>query len=384
MKLKKILSVLLSVLLLAALLIPAVSAETRAEEARLHFREDGSFRILNFSDIQDDAVLSLYTKRFIERSVKTYQPDLIILTGDNIAGYSTKNKNGATRAIRQYMDIFEKLGVPVAIVFGNHDDQDTKMSKEEQMALYNTYSCSVSVDDGPEIDGCGTYNVPIYSSNGDGKVKFNIWMIDSGTYDEVNGGYDHVKDSQLDWYRETSARLAAENGGPVPSMAFQHIIVPEIYDALEETDDPEGAIAARGTYYKLPETAAEGSILGEGPCPGTVNNGEFQAFLDGGDVLACVFGHDHVNSFVIPYQGIDLINTPTCGFSSYGNAETRGMRVIDLNEEDNWTYETFVVRFEDLMEKDPLMPFYQMREFFVRIGDWFERLFDRIKAAFHA
>lgn len=383
MKIKRLLSVLLSVLLLGTLLVPAAFAETKAEAAKLSFREDGSFRILNFSDLQDEIVLSGYTKEFLKKTIRELSPDLIVLTGDNIAGYSTRTKAGATLAIRQYMNIFERLGVPVAIVFGNHDDEGTHMSKEEQMAFYNTYACNISSDDGPEIDGCGTYNVPILASDGSGKVVFNIWMVDSGTYDEENGGYDHVKPSQLDWYAATRDRLAEENGGLVPAIAFQHIIVPEIFDALEETDAEHADIPYGDTYYKLPDSAAPGSILGEGPCPGTVNGGEFQAFKDGGDVLAIVSGHDHVNSFVVPYEGIDLVNTPTCGFHSYGNTLTRGARVIDLDENDPWHYETFTVRLEDVMEGEPIMAFYQLSLFFERVGDWFENLFDRIKAVLH-
>ena len=385
MKVKKLLAVLLAALLLTTVLTPAAFGKTRAEEANLTFHEDGSFRILNFSDIQDDAALSGLCKSFLRKSVKELKPDLIVLTGDNIGGYSTKTTVLSTIAIKQYMDIFETLGVPVAIVFGNHDDDDNnQMTKEDQMAFYETYKCNVSYDEGDAIDGVGTYNIPIYSSSGDGTVKFNIWMIDSGTYDEVNGGYDHVKQSQIDWYKETSARLAEENGGLVPSLAFQHIIVREIWDALEKTDEEHAAIRDGSTYYKLPDTAAEGSILGECPCPGSINSGEFAAMKEGGDVLGIVSGHDHVNSFVIPYQGIDLINTPTCGFASYGNAETRGARVIDLNENDSWNYSTFVVRFEDLMADNvAVMVVYKLYNFIMDLWEnHLEPIWDKITALF--
>ena len=385
MKVKKLLAVLLSAVLLCIAAAPAAFAKTKTEEANLTFHEDGSFRIVNYADIQDDETLSGLTKAFIRDSMKELKPDLVVLTGDNIAGYSTETTFLSTIAIRQYMDIFESFGVPVAIVFGNHDDDDdNEMTKEDQMAFYETYKCNISYDEGAEIDGVGTYNIPIYSSKGDGAVKFNIWMIDSGTYDEVNGGYDHIKQSQIDWYKTTSARLAEENGGKVPSLAFQHIIVPEIYDALEETDEANAAIAARGTYYKLPATAAEGSILGEPPCPGTVNGGEFAAMKEGGDVIGIVCGHDHVNDFVIPYEGIDLINTPTCGFASYGNAETRGVRVIDLNENDPWHYTTSVVRFDDLMQKNVgVMLIYKLRNFFVDLWEQhLEPIWDKFKSLF--
>ena len=380
---KKILAVLLAAVMLCCVAAPAAFAQTRAEAAGLKFKDDGSFRILNFSDIQDDASLSGLCKSFLYRSVKELEPDLILLTGDNIAGYSTGTKVASTIAIRQYMDIFEMLGVPVAIVFGNHDDDDdNKMTKEDQMAFYETYKCNISFDEGDAIDGVGTYNIPIYSSKGDGKVVFNIWMIDSGTYDDVHGGYDHVKQSQIDWYRQTSERLEEENGGLVPSLAFQHIIVREIWDALEKTDAEHAAIESGGVYYKLPDNAV--GVLGESPCPGTVNSGEFAAMKARGDVLGIVSGHDHVNTFVIPYEGVDIINTPTCGFASYGNNETRGARVFDLKEDDAWNYSTFTVTFEDVMKNDiATMAVYKIYSFIMDLwNNHLEPIWDKIKAAF--
>ena len=103
------------------------------------------------------------------------------------------------------------------------------MSREELMAYYNTFSCSVSVDDGEVLSGCGTYNIPVLSSDGN-NVKFNLWVFDSGDYDE-EGRYSCVKPDQIEWYKQTSDKLKAENNGEVVnSLVFQHIIVGEIYD----------------------------------------------------------------------------------------------------------------------------------------------------------
>ena len=68
MKAKKLLAMLLSALLVLTALAPAAFAEkTRAEKANLKFHEDGSFRIVNYADIQDDATLSGLTKSFIRK-----------------------------------------------------------------------------------------------------------------------------------------------------------------------------------------------------------------------------------------------------------------------------------------------------------------------------
>lgn len=352
---KKIIAVFLSVVMLCCAGITMVSALTPAEEAKLQFNEDGTFKILTLADIQDDALLLSVTAKFIDAAVASEQPDLIILTGDNIAGHLTASAAKSATAIRKFMDILEPYGIPVAMVFGNHDDDGGKMSKEDQMKVYEEYSCFIGMDEGEEIYGVGTYNVPIFSSTDDSDIVFNCWLFDSGSYDE-NGGYDRVRQSQIDWYKAKSAELKAANGGEVvPSLAFQHIIVPEIFEALDEVKaGTPGAISKYGKFYALPETAAEGSFMGEPPCPSAVNDGQFDALVEGGDVLGIVTGHDHSNSFIVPYKGIDLINSPTCGFQSYGMTEVRGIRVFTLDESDPASYETYIVKYQDLFADDAM------------------------------
>lgn len=380
---KKFISIALAVIMLLCAM-PMAFAATPAEEAKLKFHEDGTFKIMNISDIQDNANLRSVTADYIKAAVTAENPDLIILTGDNISGYLTRNAKSTEKAIRAFMNIFEELGVPVAIVFGNHDEDYSGLTKEQQMAIYNEYTCDISYDDGEDIWGCGTYNVPIFSSTDENKVAFNCWLFDTGARDE-NGDYDHVHQNQLDWYAAKSNELKVANGGvAVPSLAFQHIIVPEIFEALKEVPaGTEGAILKNGKYYVLPETAAEGSMIGETPCPSGTNGGEFDALLAQGDVLGIVTGHDHTNSFIIPYKGIDLINTPTCGFRSYGTKESRGIRVITLNEADLTTYGTYVVSFEDVLsDNKAVMLKYNIISFFVEIEAFFNTLWGKISGMF--
>ncbi|MCH5198917.1 MAG: metallophosphoesterase [Oscillospiraceae bacterium] len=326
---------------------------TPAEKAHLHFNDEGSFRILNFSDFQDNANLSNLTVQFIKKSVEKYNPDVIVLTGDNIAGYTLLSEKASEKAIREFMDVFEELGIPVAIVFGNHDDEGKALSKQEQMKIYNEYSVSISIDEADyyeDLSGVGTYYIPVYESASSNTVKFVLWMFDSGSDDEVESAcnYDHVHADQIDWYKRESARINAENGGTVYGLEFQHIVVKEIYDAFEKAEkNSTGAYPYLGKWYKIPSTAAKGSILGEAPCPSYESEGLFEAFKETGNILATVAGHDHANAYVIPYNGIDIICTPTSGFSSYGKNETRGARVFDIDMNNPGEYETHMCLFTD-------------------------------------
>ncbi len=354
---KKFISFMLAFILAFAMLLPA-SASVQSADNKLQFNSDGEFRIMQIADIQDGPLLFEIVRDFFKDVIPAAKPDLIVLTGDNIsAGASSVGIHAVDlllveAAIDRYMSIFEANNVPVAVVFGNHDAEEL-VTKEEQAAIYQKYDNCLIIDEGADVYGCGTYNLPIYSSKDASKIAYNLWMFDSNMYDEENGGYDYVHKNQIDWYVNKSNELKAQNGGEVvPSMMFQHIIVNEIYDALLEVSaSTKGAVEHNGKYYVFnPENTKSGIALNESPCPSTVNGGQFDAVANQGDVVAMLFGHDHVNNFVVEYKGVDLVNTPGAGFNSYGD-DGRGVRVIDIKE-GTTDYETEVITYKDFYGDD--------------------------------
>ncbi len=353
---KKIISLMLAVIMAFG---AVVFANADSADTKLQFDNDGNFRIMQIADIQDGFLLTPAVPEFIKDAVAMTNPDLIVLTGDNISGGSSGigvsaiDKPVTKIAINNFMSVFEEIGIPVAVVFGNHDSENA-VSKEEQMAMYMSYDCCVAVDEGDALYGCGTYNLPIYSSTDADKIAYNLWMIDSNTYDSENDGYDHVHEDQIKWYKDTSDALKAQNGGePVPSMMFQHIIVPEIYDIIEEV--PAGTpntYESDGKYYTFKDGYLVDGALCEAPCPPSRNAGQFDAVVEQGDVVAMFFGHDHKNSFRVNYKGVDLLTTSGISFGSYGNEE-RGVRIIDIKE-DTREYETETVYYLDVYPDDQL------------------------------
>ncbi|MBO5773526.1 MAG: hypothetical protein J6R44_01700, partial [Clostridia bacterium] len=239
--------------------------------------------------------------------------------------------------------------------FGNHDSERGAMSRDELLDYYNTFSCSVSKDV-KELSGCGTYNVPILSSEGD-KVAFNLWVFDSGDYDEEER-YSAVKEDQIEWYKQTSNLLQEQNNGEkVNSLVFQHIIVPEIYDALVKTNSPISAfsykhIYNKGEYYHLNEENTNSGMLREKPCPGYYNYGQFDALVEQGDVLAMFVGHDHSNSFSVKHKGIDLVNTLSARYNWPFGSTSFGYRIITVDESDTSTYQTQSVRYDDFINDE--------------------------------
>lgn len=346
----KILSIILSLTVVFSVFAVSVSAKTSEEaDTHLQFNEDGTFRIMQISDLQDFFPMKSITKKVLRKSLESYKVDLIVLTGDNISSSSIV-KPYALLAINEFMSIFEKYGIPVVMTFGNHDDENTTASKEFQIRQYEKYKCFIGCagEDLGSNNLC-TYYVPIYSSKDCNDMLFNIWMIDSCTYNDENdlGGYGCVTKKQIEWYKNKSEELERKYNRKIPSIMFQHIVVPEIWDALVECNAEESHISHNGKYYRLPENT-KGS-LNETPCPPNYSNGQFQAVLDRSDVLAMCFGHDHTNTFEIDYKGIKLINTAGMGFNSY-NGEEEGFRLFTLNEEDPRSFDTESVTYWDMFD----------------------------------
>jgi len=324
---------------------------TTAEAQR--FNTDGKFKILQLADLhksKDDPYNDVNTY-LLRKLVEASDPDLVTITGDIAMSGSREQVESD---IRDIMTVFEDAGVPVAVVFGNHDSESGVISREDLMAVYNRYPCSISVDDGELLPGCGTYNIPILSSAGD-KVAFNLWMIDSREYDE-EGRYGCTTPEQIQWYVGKSNALKAQNGGtPVPSLMFQHIIVPEIYDALKPASSLTPYAVKRiytdDQYFVLNPENTNAGRMSEYPCPPYYNNGQFDAVVSQGDVLAMFFGHDHSNTFNVTYKGVDLVATPKASFAGAAGID-RGARVITLDETDTSTYETELLPFSALYEND--------------------------------
>ena len=352
---KKTLSLILSIIIILSSLTLSVSATNKKEGDILKFNKDGKFTILNISDIQDGYPLNPLTKDYIIATLDKVKPDLIVLTGDNVSGFDIPEEKDDEKAIREFMDIFEERKIKVAAVFGNHDDEETKSTKDFQLKIYEEYDCYIGEKGFCIKDRVGTYNLPIMKSDGSG-YGFNLWLIDSGTYNTENeyGGYASVYKEQIEWYKKTAEKLKEENGGKVvPSINFQHIIVPEIYDALKEVKllwfgriiRKKNPLNDKMRFYVLPD-GAKGQ-LNEYPCPPYYNNGQFDAMLEMGDVLATVSGHDHENTFEIDHKGIKIINTPTIGFNAYNDSNV-GSRVFVIDENEPESFETYCLSYTDV------------------------------------
>ena len=353
-KRKPLLCAALSALLLTYLTVPVYAAK---EDAVLQFDENREFRILIVADTQDTATPQEAMLRLLQAELDAADADLVVFTGDQVHGPSVRTEAAMEKALDAILAPVAERGIPFAAVFGNHDNEGG-VSKETQLAIYQSYpGCLMSA--GPDgITGCGNYNLLVWSSDGSRPVC-NLWFLDSGTYGEKGvSKYARVEQDQIDWYTATAAALAEQYGEMLPAYLFQHIIVPEIYDLLTEvpasekkTDGVvEGFSSRSGHYYKMGGGFTAGH-LGEAPCPPDIPSGEFAAIRDTGDVVAAFFGHDHKNDFVGTYEGVDLVNTSGTGFYIYGDREYHGARLIVLHENAPAEYDTEMLYYKDLVSE---------------------------------
>ena len=337
---KKALSIALALVMIFSCTVMAFAADT--DLPILRFDENGEFKILHITDTQDKYPAHEEMLQFIEHCLVKYEPDLVVLGGDNTVKNAVED---AENGVAELVAPFVEHETYFTLVFGNHD-REQNVDNSTLLTYYQKHGgkyclayngCPDATEDAMRRRA-STHNLPIMSSENPLKVAYNLYMFDSGT--SIPGaGYECVTAEQVAWFKTVNSAYTAANGGEViPSMAFQHIIVGEIMDVLYK-EKSEVAISldskfCNGKEYDLTVanySAIKDGMLLEPPCPGDENFGQFDALVEQGTV-AVFSGHDHINTFTVEYQGVDIVNTPGCTFQSYGQDYNRGARLITLHE----------------------------------------------------
>ncbi len=277
----------------------------------LKFRSDYRFKIVQFTDIHwhNGEAPDKQSAALMKQIMKAEAPDLVVLTGDILAGGGC---DAAADSLRQVIKIVESGGVPWAAVLGNHDDEGNA-DRHELMAVMQESTLSLTQPGPAEVPGVGNYILPIQSSEGS-VTSASLYFIDSGSYAQTNiGGYDWIKREQIAWYLQESAKITAESGYPLPALAFFHIPIPEYNEVWDFH-------TCYGVKY-------------EDVCAPLVNSGFFAALHEAGDVMGTFVGHEHINDFWGDLHGIRLCYGRATGYNTYGrDGFPRGARVILLQE----------------------------------------------------
>lgn len=325
----------------------------------LYFRADGKFRIMQVADTQDTQVTSKDTLAFLAAALDEAKPDLVVFTGDQFKGYGVsfllgEREANYKKAIDNLIAPLEQRGIPFTFVFGNHDDQAFGIPKEKQLAMYRAHKNCLAIAGDESLAGLCNQYLNIRSHDGE-KILFNLYLVDSLST-TLDGKCASVTAEQIEWYRTVRESLKETAGDYVPSILFQHIPVPEMWDLLKEVPKShkphaQGFRAHYGKFYDIDEQFLQKGncdFLLETPATPAENSGEFAAVAEKGDTLAMFFGHDHNNSFVGRHGNMLLGYTQGCGFNVYGPRLNRGVRLIDLDEQNPNTFSTHTLLYRDL------------------------------------
>lgn len=323
----------------------------------LQFNERGKFRILAIGDSHEKLPFDEKTEdmlRLLNAAAEYLHADMVVFMGDLVERENEAENRRCTEdelfeQIVRLTKPFTSRNIPVGIVFGNHDGDPPAGEKKLVFSLFNRIPKFLNTDESG-VTGVGNCFVPIYDHTGQ-KMAFNLWLLDSGSgAQDGSDGYAWVDDDQIEWYERTCDSLTVQNGGVVPSIFFQHIPVCEEYELLRETTilNPyrvRGMSMYKGKYFTRGDKLQ--GYLGEGPAVPAKNNGQFASWKKKGDVVAAVFGHDHMNDFQGEVDGILLCQTQCSGFNMWGDGLRQGVRVIDLDESHPRLIDTYMVRYRD-------------------------------------
>ncbi|WP_051620542.1 metallophosphoesterase family protein [Paenibacillus sp. UNC451MF] len=279
----------------------------------LIFRSNGSFKIVQFTDIhwklglEDDQ----RSASFMAHVIEWERPDLVVVTGDMI---DKKECPDPLEGFASAAAPLCKSGIPWAFVFGNHE-RESGAAVEQFAALLQSLPHSLYQPGPDNVHGASNYVLKVQSNRSEKQLGAVLYMLDSGAKtNRAFGGTEWLQRSQIDWYCMQSDHLTLSNRGEaLPSLAFFHIPFPEYNEVWDY-----------GICYGLQQKAVDSP---------KINSGMFAAMLEKGDVMGTFTGHSHLNDYAGDMHGIRLVCSRLTGFGAKGPADyMRGARVIVLYE----------------------------------------------------
>lgn len=291
------------------------------------------YRILQLTDIHLGDKDNYQTHfDFMDLTIEKAHPNMIIVTGDL---FTFASKSTAKRLF----EFIDSHNVPWTVTFGNHDEQ-CYFSVDWMTSLLNDYGHNCLFKDIQDDDVQGNANFAINLMQG-GHVFEQLIIMDSNRYYFGDYfGYDCFKEDQIEWYSRLVDHTTAQNGGTVvESLMFYHIPLPEVNNAWEEGKDNPALI-------KNPANSK--AEQGEKPCNPEHDFGFFKTIKEKGSTKGMYFGHDHVNNYIVEYQGIDFgYGIKSTDRVYYGDTMLGG-RVITIKNDHSLVYEDYYSTYEEV------------------------------------
>lgn len=252
----------------------------------------------------------------IKSLVLAEQPDLIVLSGDQLT--SDYIKRNATAVHADLIKSIQVLpNIRWCIVMGNHDDHpyetfldggsvilaDAQTTREELLQFDSTFEGSRTV-----AGQMSTYMVPIFLDRSEISPAVEVYILDTG------GGSiaETIEKEQVDWFVEISSTSAF----PLPAIAFQHIASNNEDWAFRNNGECKGTKEEKNTK--------------------TVENdaGLLNAMIYYGDIHFVSVGHNHGFSYCCAHEQtpLHICYGRHSGYGGYEKVE-RGARIYELHME---------------------------------------------------
>ncbi|KAH8427972.1 metallophosphoesterase family protein [Aspergillus melleus] len=258
------------------------------------------------------------TLEFVERLLDEEQPDMVVMSGDQVNGETSKD---AQSALFKAAKLLVDRKIPYAAIFGNHDDEGN-LKRAALMNILEDLPYSLSSAGPDEVDGVGNYIVEVLGRGKTAHSALTLYLLDTHSYspDERQfRGYDWVKPSQIRWFKNTAQGLKAKHHEYTHmhmDVAFIHIPLPEYRESQN--------------YYR--------GDWSEAPTAPGFNSGLKDALEEEG-ILFVSAGHDHVNDYCMLNK--DTNEKPSLwmcygggsGFGGYGGygGYVRRIRFFDFD-----------------------------------------------------
>lgn len=305
--------------------------------------KDKPFLVLNLSDPQlgsgeweeghkNRRILETTVGELIER----VKPDLVTVSGD----LSWAGHDHAYDMLADFLDSFE---IPWAPVWGNHDNQDGPEFVDSVADRYLTHKFCIYEKGDPAI-GNGNYVIAIEE---EGKIVSALIMIDShdcSPYIDPEGNehsaWARLSEPQMEWYKEQITALRALGCDDtsiimhIPFYAYNDAARAAFKNYDEEARKqikPEDAVPGADCWNPGYEDSI--GVQYEGIGSYTVDEGVFDIVRDLGSTKHVIVGHDHVNNWMINYQGVKLVFSMKAGAGCYWTPILNGGTVISIGSE---------------------------------------------------
>ena len=271
--------------------------------------------------------------QYVDEAVAAAEPDLIVLTGDNVHGIFDDNGRDFFE-LCEHMDSFE---IPWLLIFGNHDKEALVGIDYQISCLKNSKYCLFASPDG---QGTSDYSVVLRQGE---NYRYVLYMTDTHGTDETlaNQSPDAhriisqkgLTPLQLQRIKQTNAAISHDLGRSLPSLVFMHI-APEEVAKLVKQKYPK-------VYKQYPFTPwLDGDF---GVATETVGGVGSRWFVDVARQIGCkgvFFGHQHRIAMSVTLQDIRMTwGLKTGRYSYHDNGLDGGTLITIPADSDAFTVE---------------------------------------------